>query len=266
MSSVNDRLTAARPLALLARGIAALDRRLTLRTRRIACALCDAAGAGEDDGLCTGCRGDLPWLLPGLCSRCAGTTTAVDAAGLPCGRCLAKPPAFTTVVGATDYRFPVDAMIQRLKFGGELWLAPVLAGLLAARLEGPGAPRLRPDVLLPMPLSDARIAGRGFNQAAEIARDLCGRTGIALRLDLLRRARDTAPQSALPPAERAANVHRAFVVDRPVRGMYLVLLDDVLTTGATAGEAARTLLRQGAVWVDVWVVARTLRDTARSRS
>ena len=218
-----------------------------------ACALCGAAGA--IGGLCAPCLAELPRLPESICARCA----APGPAGEICGRCLVDPPAFDSVLPAAEYAFPVDAMIHRLKFSGALWIAPVLANLLVERL----ASVRRPDALVPMPLSDRRLTERGFNQSGEIARLLSRQLGIAVRPNLLRRARDTRPQSGLSFAERALNVRGAFVVDRPVDGLHLALVDDVVTTGTTANEAARALRRCGAQRVDVWVIARTLRMDGR---
>lgn len=234
----------------------------------VPCALCGASGSAGAL-LCNGCHRDLPWLDGPDCARCgepadagalARTAGAVGvlpdaAAAVSCNPCTREPPPYERMVAALDYRFPVDAMIRRLKFDGELWLVPVLAGLLLERC----ASAARPHCLLPVPLSDQRIAGRGFNQSAEIARLLAKETGIPLRPALLRRARDTRPQSELPLAGRAENLRGAFVVDRPVGGLHVALVDDVATTGATGAEAARVLLRQGAARVDLWTVAHTRR-------
>jgi ComF family protein len=206
------------------------------------CALC---GARDTPGalLCNGCHADLPWTDP-------------DGRPAPPHDCRApgdRPSPIQAQVAALDYRFPVDAMVRRLKFDGELWLAPVLGGLLLERCAGAA----RPDCLLPIPLSDRRLHERGFNQSSGIARVLSGGTGIPSRPRLLRRVRDTLPQSGLPLAGRADNLRGAFVVDQPVDGLHIALVDDVTTTGATGAEAARSLLRQGAARVDLWVVART---------
>lgn len=231
-------------------------RRLALHWRATPpCALCSARSR-PGGLLCAGCHADLPWLDPARCTRCGDPVHAASVPGerpACCERCRLDPPPFERLVAALDYRFPVDAMIRRLKFDGELWLVPVLAGLLHERC----APAPRPDCLLPVPLSDRRIASRGFNQSAELARVLSRHTGIPSRPGLLRRVRDTPPQSTLPLAGRAGNLRGAFVVDRPVHGLHLALVDDVATTGATGAEAARTLLREGAVRVDLWTVAHT---------
>jgi ComF family protein len=215
------------------------------------CALC---GAGDTPGalLCSGCHDDLPWTTAAAGD---GGGTGEAAAPMVEHRTAAGAAPVAARVSALEYRFPVDAMIRRLKFDGELWLAPVLGGLLFERCMGAA----RPDCLLPIPLSERRLAERGFNQSTEIARVLSKRTGIALQPALLRRARDTPPQSGLPLAGRADNLRGAFVVDRPVAGMHIALVDDVTTTGATGAEAARSLLGQGAARVDLWVVARTPR-------
>jgi ComF family protein len=208
---------------------------------RAPCALC---AAGDTPGmlLCRGCHADLPW---------AGADGSP-----PCES--PQPAAIHALVAALDYRFPVDAMIRRLKFEGELWLVPVLGALLLERCSGAA----RPQCLLPIPLSDRRLAERGFNQSAEIARVLARGTGVPLQARWLRRVRDTLPQSRLPPDGRAMNLRGAFVVDHPVAGMHVALVDDVATTGATGAEAARALLAQGAARVDLWVVARTPRNPA----
>ena len=225
--------------------------RLAARHFGSPCALC--AGSRAHDGVCTPCRTDLPWLTESGCIRCAGNTPA----GEICGRCLAQPPAFDRVLAATGYAFPVDAMIQRFKFAGDLWLAPVLAGFMQSRIEGTRADL--PHCLLPLPLSDRRLAERGFNQSGELARELSRRLRVPVRLDVLRRGRDTAAQSGLPIDARAANIRGAFVVDRPVDGLHAAIVDDVVTTGATAHEAALALKRCGARTVEIWAAARTRR-------
>lgn len=220
------------------------------------CALCEGAcQAGML--LCAGCHRDLPWLDADRCPRCGDAAPPSGGGGAQacCERCRRDPPPCTVRLAALDYRFPVDAMVRRLKFEGGLWLVPVLAGLLLERCSG----AQRPDCLLPVPLSDRRLAERGFNQSAEIARVLGRHTGIPLQPLLLRRARDTRPQSGLPLAERTGNLRGAFVVDQPVRGLHVALVDDVATTGTTGAEAARALLREGAARVDLWTVAQTLR-------
>jgi predicted amidophosphoribosyltransferase len=204
--------------------------------------------------LCAGCHRDLPWLDADRCPRCGDAAPPSGGRGAQacCERCRRDPPPCTVRLAALDYRFPVDAMVRRLKFEGGLWLVPVLAGLLFERCSD----AQRPDCLLPVPLSDRRLAERGFNQSAEIARVLGRHTGIPLQPLLLRRARDTRPQSGLPLAERAGNLRGAFVVDRPVRGLHVAqrvanhrhaAQVDAVVGGETAEQAGLRLAAGAAI-------------------
>lgn len=205
------------------------------------CFLCRGAAHGV---VCDECEAELPWLPDAVCPRCA----LASPAGALCGRCLAEPPHFDATVAALWYRFPADVLVQSLKFGGELALAGVLADLLSRKLHAPA------DLVVPVPLSSARLRERGYNQAAEIARRLGkGR----LELELCQRARDGRPQVELPFAERQRNVRGAFRVPRELAGATVAVVDDVMTTGATLDEIARALKAAGAARVVNWVVART---------
>ncbi len=113
---------------------------------------------------------------------------------------------------------------------------------------------------MPLPLHPARLAERGFNQAAEIAKVLSRLSGIAMDARLARRVRNTAAQTALPWHERATNMRGAFACDSDLAGLNIAVVDDVMTTGATLDEFARTLKKNGAARVENWVIARTTRD------
>jgi ComF family protein len=210
------------------------------------CFLCRGAAEGR---LCRACDADLPRLPALRCPRCALDSNA----GEVCGRCLARPPAFDATIAALAYEFPADVLVQALKFRGELALAPLLAGVLAARL--PRGDRV--DCLLPVPLSAARLRARGFNQSLEIARHVAAATGARLAPQLAERGRDTPPQAELALGERSGNVRGAFRCPQPLGGAAVAVLDDVMTTGATLEELAATLKRAGASRVVNWVVART---------
>jgi ComF family protein len=154
-------------------------------------------------------------------------------------------------VAALAYEFPADALVHALKFRGELALAGVLGELLSQRIS-----TLEVDCVVPVPLSSARLRQRGYNHAAEIARHLAPRK---LDLALCERSRDTPPQMDLPFAERQRNVRGAFRCTRELAGASVAVVDDVMTTGATLNEVARTLKAAGAARVVNWVVARTFR-------
>lgn len=213
------------------------------------CRLCGGPARGL--GLCPACRADLPWLPQARCPVCA--LPSQD--GQICGACLRHPPAWQRTRAALLYDFPIDGLIGALKYRGDLSLAPLLADCLAGNVE-PGAV----DVLLPLPLHAARLRARGFNQAAELARPLARRLGLPLlHHAAAQRLRDTPPQAGLDRAARLKNLRGAFAVRQdPVRGRRIAVLDDVMTSGATLGELARTLKQAGALAVECWVIARAL--------
>lgn len=171
-----------------------------------------------------------------------------------CGMCLSKPPAFDHTYAAFSYSFPVDALIQALKYGGNFAVAPLLATALEPIVRSASPV----DCLIPVPLSSARLRERGFNQALEIARLVARSTGIALLAYGCSRIRDCAPQAGLPWKARAKNIRGAFACEADLSGKKVALIDDVMTTGATLNELAKVVRRKGAVGISVWVVARTL--------
>ena len=209
------------------------------------CFLC----RGKAEGLlCRPCDADLPRLGTELCPRCALAAPA----GAVCGRCLTQPPAYDATTAALAYRFPADALVQALKFRGELALAPFLGNLLSECVSNTDV-----DCVVPVPLSPERLRSRGYNQALEIARHVARPARVELAPELCERTRDTPAQTDLPPAARATNVRAAFHCPRLLAGARVAVLDDVMTTGATLEEIAATLKRAGAARVVNWVVART---------
>jgi ComF family protein len=198
-----------------------------------------------------------------MTARCGRCGIDVPSKVEPCGACALDPPPFDATEAAVLYAPPWDRLVAAFKFHDALDLAPAFAELMvrARRPRGDGATS---SCLLPMPLGPARLRERGYNQAWELARRLAKRCGMPADARLLLRVRETTHQIALAPDRRAANVRGAFAVEPTrlgaVRGRAFTLVDDVMTTGATAAEAARTLKRAGAARVDVWVLARTPRD------
>lgn len=213
------------------------------------CLLCAADSAGEL--LCAACRADLPQLPAACCPVCA----LPDALGEVCGSCLKAPPHFSRTDAAWRYAFPVDRLVQALKYGHRLAVADYCGRSLAARV-----PAAAYDLILPMPLHPERLRERGFNQAGEIARCLARRLALPVEHAALQRRRPTARQAALPLAERRRNVRGAFECLADFSGRRLLLVDDVMTSGASADECARMLRLHGAATVGVAVVARALRD------
>jgi ComF family protein len=167
---------------------------------------------------------------------------------------MKTPPHFDATIAAFRYSFPVDKLVQTLKYRRRTATADFLGAAMAAGVHPAG------DVIVPLPLSIPRLRERGFNQAVEIARPLGRALKLPLELDGCIRSRDTAPQATLPWKERRKNIRHAFECNVGLTGKSVIVVDDVMTTGATLDEFARTLKAHGAVRVTNWVAARTLRD------
>ena len=219
------------------------------------CLLCDES-TGTPQAICTPCESELPWLGD-HCLRCA---LPLAMAGLTCGQCLKRPPAFQQVVAPWAYGFPVDSLVSRFKHQAN-WpygrmMAELLSQLLRYRFDE-GLPR--PDLLLPVPLAAQRLRERGFNQSALLARWLSERLHIPEQPHWLLRPLETPTQQGLSAKARQRNLRRAFALapEAQVHGRHLALVDDVLTTGATAHNLARLLRAGGAARVDVYCLART---------
>jgi len=203
------------------------------------------------DGWCPTCDAGLPYLAHACCPICALPTPD----GSVCGHCLQHPPHFDHTAAVFAYAFPVDKLVQALKYGEQLALADALSRRLVQRIEQP------PDRILAMPLHHVRLRERGFNQSLELARGICRQLKVPLLTNSARRIRNTTQQSALPWKERKRNMRNAFACDDNLSGLHIGIVDDVMTSGTTLDELARTLRHAGASKISAWVVARTLPHT-----
>jgi predicted amidophosphoribosyltransferase len=217
--------------------------------------------AAPEDGwrghFCPDCQATVEFLPAALCPVCG--RPFYHSESRLCGDCLADPPPFLTARAAVVYRGAAARSIGLLKYHGDLTQTRALAGLAAALPEPPDW-----DVIVPLPLAPRRLAARGFNQALVLARAVF--PGRPLEPGLLSRPVDsTLPQAALTRRERQRAIRGSFQAPAPglVRGAGVLLFDDVVTTGATAAEAARTLLAAGARAVHLAAVAMTVRDSWR---
>ncbi|MGH8121343.1 MAG: ComF family protein [Rudaea sp.] len=177
-------------------------------------------------------------------------------------------PAFDAAFAPFVYGHPLDLLLTKLKFGHSLAAGRVLSELWIASLRealAAGVIPALPELLIPVPLHVQRLRERGYNQALELAKALAREFGIALAPGLLTRTRATPAQANLDAAMRRRNLRGAFVVDRNSPGdkaalpAHVALVDDVMTTGTTLRECARTLKRAGIARVEVWALARALR-------
>lgn len=211
------------------------------------CIVCGGEGCDGRD-LCAACWRELPFASC-CCQRCAEPLVG---AGL-CGRCLRSPPRFDHTFALFEYCDPVDSLIRRFKFDGQIHLARLLGEAMAEALPCGGEPA---DVVVPVPLHPRRLRQRGFNQALELGRFVAAKVGLPLWPEACERQFDTSPQTSKTARQRRNNLRGAFTVVADVTGLRIALIDDVMTTGSTADSLARSLKRAGAARVEVWVSAR----------
>lgn len=223
------------------------------------CALCKMQSTAN---ICNGCQQDYLMDPFHRCLQCAlPLPTDMDKR---CGTCLKETPYFDTTLVAIQYEAPVDSLVLGLKFGAKLSYAEIIAQQLAdAILRQSKLRSALPNLLCPVPLSRGRLVNRGFNQALEISRPLSRRLGVPLQADLLWRIKETLQQSSLHPDARHKNIQGAFTVNPrwypAIDGQHVAVIDDVMTTGTTLNEIAKTLKRHGAARVSNLVFARTNR-------
>lgn len=211
------------------------------------CALCDAPSKHV---LCRGCDSDLPRMTL-ACMRCG-----LPATDRICGACSIDPPLWDLCIAPFLFAYPLDRIMHAYKYHGDLYWAGFFAANIAGRVRALSHPL--PQALVPVPITAERIAARGFNQARELAR------GIGAELDLpvlrggLSRLHTGLSQVGLGVGARHANVRNAFALDdETCMPQSVAIVDDLVTTGATAEAIARQILNQGARHIQVWAAART---------
>ncbi len=224
------------------------------------CQLCGSGRATAAEGyVCAGCWQNVRFITPPWCDRCGLPYPGDITTAFECSNCRDLDLHFRWArasVVANDF---LRGVIHRYKYNRELWFEPFLADLLVR----PAAPALRGENLagiVPVPLHPVKQREREFNQAERLARALAESLGIPVRTDLVKRVQPTRTQTQLAKHARADNVRRAFAPARPepLRGERLLIIDDVLTTGATTSAVARVLREHGAGEVFVWTLARGL--------
>jgi ComF family protein len=217
-----------------------------------------------DSGLCPSCWSRLSFIAPPYCAR-LGIPFAYDPGpGVLSMEAIADPPSYDRARAAVRYDEVARGAVHALKYGDRLDLAPMMGRWMA----NAGRELLaEADALVPVPLHWRRIWARRFNQSAALAHAISAASGVPVSLEALKRVKATAQQVGLSRSERAGNVQGAFAVPPAakgeVAGRRLVVIDDVLTSGATIDACARALLRAGAANVDVLVFARVV-DSVRT--
>jgi competence protein ComFC len=222
------------------------------------CQICVKNRATPAQGfVCSSCRDEVRWIEPPFCHRCGLPFEGAITSSFECGNCKDFEPEFITARAAVVSSDQVREVIHRYKYQRALWFEPFLAGMLieaaAPALTGKEWTRI-----VPVPLHPTRQREREFNQAERLAVCLSAATGIPFQKGLVQRTVFTRTQTQLTREERLANVRRAFAIgkNQKLKGERIVLIDDVLTTGATTSACAGVLRAAGAAEVCVWTVAR----------
>lgn len=212
--------------------------------------------------ICLDCWGKLETITPPFCTICGIPFTSKEGISHPCSLCLRKPPSFKVARAVGKYSGPLREAIIELKYKGRGSIARRL-GMMMADMVARDPELSDIELLLPVPLHRSRMRERGFNQSELLAKAMGKELGIEVNTSSLIRARRTASQVGLGMEERIKNVAGAFVVARKdaIEGRSLALVDDVMTTGATANECSKTLVKGGARSVSVVVLAREVGES-----
>ncbi len=222
---------------------------------------CEICLAWSATSLCGDC---LQRFVPATlrCGGCALPWNGQSAGDLRCGACLRQAPPWDGCIAAVDYGFPWDGLIGRFKFGQRSDLAVPLAGVLRRALPQVRTTGTAGALVTAVPLSEQRLAERGYNQAWELARRVAQAVGMSADPALLLRCRDTPHQVGLDRKARQRNLRQALLANpdklKSIAGQEIIVVDDVMTTGMTAEAVTLALRQAGARSVRFWVLARTL--------
>jgi len=224
------------------------------------CSFCEQLLSDAETLACHRCRQALVEDSSPKCQRCAGTVGPYSSVEAGCPACRGEKYHFDAVFRLGRYEGLLREVILRMKYAPGEALAEV-TGILWAESREPDFRRFTPDFFIPVPLHWWRYWRRGYNQSEALARTLGSRLGIPCRPGWLRRIRATPMQTQSSPEQRRANIRGAFSAQArsELRGKTVLLVDDVLTTGSTASEAARTLRAAGASRIVVAILARSER-------
>ena len=237
--------------------------RQEIRQKR--CHFCDDS-TFNDEAICTHCYDDLPWNY-NCCNQCAlpmnisNMNTQNTSNNKPfkfvCGECISSPAPFTLAIACFRYEVPIGKAIQLLKYNQKRYFAIFFAKLLAKRIQQEYIDTPLPSLLLPVPMHKKKLKERGFNQALLISQQLSKSLRIPTNTQILQKVRPTVAQAGLDKRQRMQNLKGAFTITKPISGLQIALIDDVMTTRATADLLSNLLIDAGAKRVDVWCIART---------
>lgn len=203
--------------------------------------------------LCNPCAEALPWYQTPHCPQCA----LPNRLGETCGRCLQHPPAFNQTLTVFRYAYPLDHLLHRFKYEQALACGQVLIDSMCAQWPHPP---LGADIMMAMPMHPLRLKARGFNHAHMLAKALAQQWQIQLDETGIARVKDSAPQAALDMQARIRSLKGAFTSSRNWQGAHVMIVDDVMTTGASMHALAKVLKQSGASKITAVLLARTLKN------
>jgi ComF family protein len=215
------------------------------------CLMC-VASTNNGYSLCKACLDSLPLTPNPACQQCG-----LGSQGTICGNCLKHPPYYDATTALFSYTFPTDAILQHYKYSNAIYLSKTFGHLLADEVLDDDI-----DMIIPMPLHPARLKERGFNQSLEIAKIIAEQLNLPLDSKSCRKIKNTPPQASLPLKERIKSIKGAFEMNpessyNQINGKHIAIIDDVMTTGASLNELAKTIKKSGAAKVSCYVLART---------
>jgi len=215
------------------------------------CILCLQASHHRIE-ICTDCSKRLPHNVL-CCVRCALPLADDINTEVLCGRCIHQLPEFDYVHSLFRYDDDIIKLVHQLKFSGKISFARSIGEMLLAQLRNTEE---QPDCLLPVPLHASRMRQRGYNQSIEISRVLAKAMALPIEITAIKRHRSTLAQTGLNAKQRKKNIRGAFSVVGQLNYQHILIIDDVMTTGATVNELAALLKKNGAVRVGILCIAR----------
>jgi len=216
------------------------------------CITCELEIAQDNHPCCAQCDELLPFQAHS-CSQCG---QAFNVAADFCGRCIAQPPPFDACFCPFSYEEPVSKQIQSFKYRERPELAKSLAQLLCREIKANNLEH--PELIIPAPLHISRLRERGYNQSALLACALGKMLGVTVATNIIKKSKKTEPQAQLSFSQRTKNLIGSFEIAKPPSASHVAILDDVVTTGATAAEITKILKRNGVDYVQVWGIAHTV--------
>jgi ComF family protein len=217
----------------------------------VLCGIGKGTGLTVNRGLCRSCESDL-MVNQAACKQCAIPLPPSQTKSL-CGQCLKKPPEYDIAWSAFIYAQPLEWMIQQLKFNDKLIYADLLADLMMSHLPDLDQ---QPDCIIPVPLHNKRLRQRGYNQSYELIKPIAKKMGIKVDTKNCLRKKHTVAQTKLDAKSRRQNIKAAFDFKNINNYQYVILFDDVITTGSTMSELAKVIKKQGVKRVDAWSLVR----------